>query len=198
MSLFRTPLVVSGAANPNGTALAVKTARMKLPPETIPMTFTVPAVAILALTLSVTPADAGDDLTFAMSRDWSDTLSPSPIVWEHVTWGDDKVSRPPALAALYVSYAVLQAYDVYSTTRALARGAREANPLMQSVVASTPGFVAVKAGAGLATLAASERLWRTNKAAAIAVMLAANSVSAVVAARNAVTLRRLASRASIR
>jgi hypothetical protein len=110
---------------------------------------------------------------------------------------DDKVSRPPALAALYVSYAALQAYDVYSTTRALARGAREANPLMQSVVASTPGFVAVKAGVGLATLVASERLWRTNKTAAIAVMLAANSVSAVVAARNAVTLRRLASGASI-
>jgi len=162
------------------------------------MTFTVPAVAFLALTLSALPADAADDPTIAISRDWSDTLSPSPIVWENVAWGDDKVSRPPALAALYVSYAALQAYDVYSTTRALARGAREANPLMQSVVASTPGFVALKAGVGLATVVASERLWRTNKAAAIAVMLAANSVSAVVASRNALALRRLSSRASIR
>jgi hypothetical protein len=161
------------------------------------MTLTIPAVAILALAFSALPADADDDTTIAPSIDWSDTFRPSPIVWEHVTWGDDKVSRPPVLAALYVSYAALQGYDVYSTTRALGRGAREANPLMQSVVGNTPGFVAVKAVAGIATVIGTERLWRKHKAAAIAVMVAANSVSAVVAARNAVTLRRLSSGASV-
>lgn len=161
------------------------------------MTSTVPAVAILALALSAAPADAADDATIVLLIDRTKTLTPSPIVWEKVTRGDDKVSRPPALVALYGSYAALQAYDVYSTRRALARGAREANPFMQSVVASTPGFVAVKAGVGLATVVASERLWRKNKAAAIAVMVAANSVSAVVAARNALTLRQLPSKASV-
>lgn len=160
------------------------------------MTLTIPAVAILALAVSALPADAGDEATIAPSIDRSETFRPSPIVWENTAWGDDKVSRPPALTALYVSYAALQAYDVYSTTRALGRGAREANPLMQSVVASTPGFIAVKAVAGLATVVGTERLWRKHKAAAIAVMFAANSVSAVVAARNARTLGQLTPRTS--
>ena len=162
------------------------------------MTCTIPVVAILALTVPVLAAEAADETTIAQSIYRSETLIHSPIVWENVTWGDDKVSRPPVLAALYVSYAALQAYDVYSTTRALGRGAREANPLMQSVVGNTPGFIAVKAVAGIATVIGAERLWRQHKAAAIAVMFAANSVSAVVAARNALTLRQLSARASIR
>jgi hypothetical protein len=69
------------------------------------MTSTVPAVVILALTLSAPPADAADDATIALSIDASATLSTIPIVWDNVTWGDYKVSRPPALGALYVSYA---------------------------------------------------------------------------------------------
>jgi hypothetical protein len=80
---------------------------------------------------------------------------------------------------------------VYSTRQALARGAREANPLMQDVVSNTGALVAVKASVGVATIVAAERLWKTNKAAAIAVMVASNSVTAVVAARNARTLRQL-------
>ena len=160
------------------------------------MRFIIPATAILALAFSALPADAGDDATIAPSIDWSETLRPSPLVWENTTWGDDQIFRPPALTALYVSYAALQAYDVYSTTRALGRGAREVNPLMQSVVVSTPGFIAVKAVAGIATVMGTERLLRKHKAAAIAVMFAANSVSAAVAARNARTLGQLPPRAS--
>ena len=55
---------------------------------------------------------------------------------------------------------------------------------------------AVKAVAGIATVIGTERLCRKHKAAAIAVMFAAHSVSAVVAARNALTLRQLPSRVS--
>jgi hypothetical protein len=161
------------------------------------MTLLIPAVAILALGLSALPAAAADE-TIVPSIDWSETFRPSPIVWKNTAWGDDKVSRPPALAALYASYAALQAYDVYSTTRALGRGAREANPLMESVVGNTPGFIAVKAVVAVSTVIGTERLWRKNKATAIAVMFAANSVSAVVAARNALALRQLSTNASIR
>jgi hypothetical protein len=103
----------------------------------------------------------------------------------------EAVSRPPVLTALYASYGALQAYDVYSTRQALARGAREANPLMQGVVGNTGAFVALKAGVGAATIAAAERLWKTNKPAAIGVMIAGNSVAAIVAARNAHTLGQL-------
>jgi hypothetical protein len=80
---------------------------------------------------------------------------------------------------------------VYSTRQALARGAREANPLMQGVVGNTSAFVALKVGVGAASIVAAERLWKTNKPAAIGVMIAGNSVAAIVAARNARTLGQL-------
>jgi hypothetical protein len=110
----------------------------------------------------------------------------------NIAWSDNKLSRRPALLPmLYVSYAALQAYDVYSTRQALARGAREANPLMQGVVGNTGAFVAMKAGVAVATIAAAEKLWKTNKPAAIGVMIAGNSVAAIVAARNTRTLGQL-------
>jgi len=99
-------------------------------------------------------------------------------------------SRPTVLPVLYASYAALQVYDVYSTRQALSRGAREANPLMQPVVGSQGAFWAVKASATIGTIAAAERLWkRDKKAAAIAVLVVSNGVAALVAARNAGTLR---------
>jgi hypothetical protein len=158
----------------------------------------VAAVALLASVVSV-PAHAADETTpapatatFAAGR--IDTGSGVGInaVAPNITWSEDKLSQRPALLPmLYVSYAALQAYDVYSTRQALARGGREANPLMQSVVGNTGAFVAMKAGVAVATIAAAERLWKTNKPAAIGVMIAGNSVAAIVAARNARTLGQL-------
>jgi hypothetical protein len=60
------------------------------------------------------------------------------------------------------------------------------------VVGNTGAFVAVKATVAVATIVAAERLWKDNKAAAIALMVASNSVAAVVAARNARTLAQAA------
>ncbi|OFW05357.1 MAG: hypothetical protein A3I61_05055 [Acidobacteria bacterium RIFCSPLOWO2_02_FULL_68_18] len=102
------------------------------------------------------------------------------------------LARPAVLPALYVSYAALQVYDVYSTRQALARGAQEANPLMQGVVGNAGALWAVKAGATAGAILAAERLWkRDKKAAAIGVMVASNAVAALVASRNASTLRHL-------
>ena len=103
----------------------------------------------------------------------------------------ESVSRPAMLPALYASYAALQAYDVYSTRKAIGLGGREANSLMQGVAGSTAAMMAVKAGAVAGAIVASERLWKTNKPAAIAVMIASKSVAAAVAARNARTLGQL-------
>jgi hypothetical protein len=159
---------------------------------------TIAAAAVLSLTMSALPAYAADDKNAGNVP--PATTAPGAVadnlVWgDNLTWGANKVtrspSRPAALPALYASYAALQAFDVYSTRQALARGAREANPLMQGVVGNTGAFVAMKAGVGIATIMAAERLWKTNKAAAIAVMVASNGVSAIVAARNARTLRQL-------
>ena len=137
-------------------------------------------IAILTLTAAASPVHASDESAGTASS--MDTLLANP---------GHSLSRPKALPPLYLSYAALQAFDVYSTQQALARGAREANPLMQPVVGNRTAFWAVKATATLATIAAAEHLWRHkhNRKAAIAVLVASNAVAAVVAARNASALR---------
>lgn len=141
---------------------------------------TIAAAAVLILTVSVLPGYAADDS--------SASAAPTIAVQSRI---GTALARPKALPALYVSYAALQAFDIYSTKQALARGAREANPLMQGVVGNTGAFVAVKATVAVATIVAAERLWKTNKVAAIGIMVASNGVAAIVASRNARTLRQL-------
>ena len=158
----------------------------------------VAAAALLAIVVSV-PAHAADETTpepvaapFAAAGTGVGISVGIDTVGPNITWSENRLSRRPALLPmLYVSYAALQAYDVYSTKQALARGAREANPLMQGVVGNTGAFVAMKAGVAVATIAAAEKLWKTNKPAAIGVMIAGNSVAAIVAARNSRTLGQL-------
>lgn len=144
------------------------------------MTRTIAAAVTLSLTLSALPAyaDEADRAPITAGA----TSAPASV---------SKGSRPAALTALYASYGALQAYDVYSTRQALALGAKEANPLMQGVVHNTGAFMAVKASVGIATIAVAERLWKTNKPAAIGMMIAGNSVAAMVAARNSRTLGQL-------
>jgi hypothetical protein len=144
------------------------------------MTRTIAAVALLSLTMVALPAYADET---AAPVTVTGIGTPAKIV--------QAISRPAALTALYASYGALQAYDVYSTRQALARGAREANPLMQGVVGNTGAFVAMKTSVAVATIVAAEKLWKTNKPAAIGVMIAGNSVAAIVAARNTRTLGQL-------
>ena len=145
------------------------------------MTRTIAAAVVLSATMFALPAYAEDEAVTSITV--TGLADPMRVV--------QGVSRPAVLTALYASYGALQAYDVYSTRQALARGAREANPLMQGVVGNTGAFVALKVGVGAATIVAAERLWKTNKPAAIGVMIAGNSVAAIVAARNARTLGQL-------
>ena len=142
------------------------------------MSRTITAAAVLSLTMFASSAYAED----APATTITVTGIAAPVKVAQA------ISRPAALTALYASYSALQAYDVYSTRQAMARGAQEANPLMQGVVGNTGAFVAVKATVAIATIAAAEKLWKTNKPAAIGVMIAGNSVAAIVAARNARTL----------
>lgn len=147
------------------------------------MTRTIAAAALISLTAAALPAHAEENPASAAGA------APAIVVPARI---ERALARPAVLPALYVSYAALQAYDVYSTRQALARGAREANPLMQGVVGNPGAFVALKAGVAAGTILAAERLWKNDKkAAAIGVMVASNVVSAMVASRNARTLREL-------
>jgi hypothetical protein len=138
------------------------------------------AAALLTTMMAVAPAYADEAVATAAP---ATTVAPGRI--------GRAVTRPAILPALYASTVALQAYDVYSTRQALARGAQEANPLMQGVVGNTGALIAVKAAVATSTIVAAERLWQTNKPAAIAVLVASNGVAAIVAARNARTLRQL-------
>ena len=95
-----------------------------------------------------------------------------------------RVRRPGLLPALYASNVVLQALDAHSTMKALNHGAREANPMMQGVVGNPTALLAVKAGAAVGTIYFAEKLWRRNRVAAVALMVAVNGVSAAVVAHN--------------
>ena len=93
--------------------------------------------------------------------------------------------RPAALVPLYVSFAALQVMDVQSTRRALSSGAgREANAVMAPIVRHPAAFIAVKAGVTAASIWGTEKMWKKNRAAAIAFMAVANSAMATIVAHN--------------
>ena len=101
-------------------------------------------------------------------------------------------ARPLALPALYATAVGLQAFDVYSTLSALHLGGVEQNPLMKSVVESPAALVATKATVTVASIAAAERLWRTNhRMGAIGLMVASNVMMGIVASHNASALSSL-------
>jgi len=139
---------------------------------------TIAAVLILQLSLFALPAHAAEDQVVIGAAPAGIGLSTPP-------------ARPPLLPILYAGFAALTAYDVYSTRQGLARGAREANPLMTGVAGNTGAMIALKASLAIGTIVAAERLWKTNKVAAIAVMLASTGVAAIVAGKNARTLGEL-------
>jgi hypothetical protein len=100
-------------------------------------------------------------------------------------------SRPAALPALYVGYAALQVYDVYSTLTALKSGGAEGNPLLTGIAGNPPALIGVKAGMTGASIFVAERLWRSHhRTQAVAFMVASNGVMAIVAAHNARSARR--------
>lgn len=92
--------------------------------------------------------------------------------------------RPAGLGVLYASLAALNAFDTYSTVRALNRGAVEVNPLMAPAAGSPGASLAIKAATTATAIYFSEKLWKKNRATAIVTMLAVNAGTAVIVARN--------------
>lgn len=90
--------------------------------------------------------------------------------------------RPGMLPVLYGTYAGLQVMDIVSTQRAIAAGAREANPLMQKGGMATT--IAMKAASGVGMVYVSEKLWKKHRVGAIVLMAAMNGVSAAVVSHN--------------
>lgn len=94
----------------------------------------------------------------------------------------DSSARPKVLLGLYAASGILNALDVASTHAALAHGAVEGNPGMRMGMG---GQMAAKLVAATGAIVLSERMWKHNKAAAIATMVVANGALAMIAAHNA-------------
>jgi Domain of unknown function (DUF5658) len=101
-------------------------------------------------------------------------------------------TRPMVLPALYAGSAALQAFDAYSTLRALHMGATEANPVMQGVVGNPTMMIGLKAAVTAASIVAAEQMWRQHhQMRAIVMMAVSNGIMAVVAAHNASVINQL-------
>lgn len=92
--------------------------------------------------------------------------------------------RPAALLPLYASFVTLQVLDMHSTRYALDRGAVEKNPAINGLTGTTAGMAAVKAAGTAGVIFFSEKLRSNNKAAAVGMMIATNSMMAWVVQHN--------------
>jgi len=93
--------------------------------------------------------------------------------------------RSGLLVALYVAHGALQMLDAASTLRAVNSGnAREANPLMQPLVAHPPAFIAVKAGIGAGMIYGIHGFSKRHPRAAILMMAAINGGYIYIVQRN--------------
>ena len=165
------------------------------------------AVGFVTAMLAAAPVMAADEsvdakpvammMADAVASEGVAALAMSPtIATPRVSFTDSRrEGRPLALAPLYVGSAALQAWDTYSTITGLRMGAVEVNPMMKAVVQNPVVFIAVKSAITAASIYQAERLWKDHRrVAAIALMVATNSLMAVVAKNNHATLSRLQQR----
>ena len=130
-------------------------------------------------------AEVRPSLRAAVTEPTLQGLNPSELPSCQPCGLGDTVGRPSALVPLYASLGALQALDIYSTSRGLQRGGREANPVMEPIVGNRAAFVAVKAATTAGVVWASERLWRRqNRKAAIVLTTLTNIGLAAVVAHN--------------
>jgi hypothetical protein len=125
----------------------------------------------------------------------AETAVPAPAIVAAAAPVWQPASRPTILPALYAGSALLQAYDAYSTMKALNLGGVEANPVAKGVVGNPALFIGVKAAVAAASILAAEKMWKNHhRLAAIATMAATNSIMAMVAAHNAGVINQLQQR----
>ena len=109
-------------------------------------------------------------------------LAPAPVQ----LFAPVQQKRPPALPALYGSFATFQVLDIVSTQKARSAGAKEMNPMM----GGTGQMIAMKAATSALSIYLVEQTWKKNRAGAIITMVAINGLTAAVAAHNFRNARR--------
>jgi hypothetical protein len=145
-------------------------------------TFFIASLALAGIAFVAAPARAADgDVATA---DAASVLT--------VTRGASIPARGPILPVLYGTLAGLQAYDGWSTVRAVRLGATEANPAVAGIASNAGAMWALKAGTTMTSIYVAERLWRRQRRVeAIVTMVAVNGMMAMVATHNASVMRGL-------
>jgi hypothetical protein len=92
--------------------------------------------------------------------------------------------RPRVLVPMYISFAALQAMDAHSTLKAVDRGYVEVNPLVAPSSRNGAAMAAMKVAVTASVIAGTEKLWRHNRAAAIAAIIVVNGAYAAIVAHN--------------
>ena len=90
--------------------------------------------AIATVALFAAPTFAADTTVAGEVTAIAEAAGPAPAIIAAATPVWKPASRPTILPALYAGSALLQAYDAYSTLKALNLGAVEANPVAKGVV----------------------------------------------------------------
>jgi hypothetical protein len=98
--------------------------------------------------------------------------------------------RPAPLMPLYASLAILQGFDIYTTSSAVSRGAVELNPAMKPVAGRNWASAAVKAASTAGSIYFIERAWKHNRKGAIILATALNVATAAIVAHNTQTAKR--------
>lgn len=99
-------------------------------------------------------------------------------------------TRPSVLIPMYASLAILQGFDIYTTSASIKRGAVEANPLMKPVAGRNTASILVKAAATAGSIYFTERAWKQNRKGAVILMTAINVATAAIVAHNTQVARR--------
>jgi hypothetical protein len=126
--------------------------------------------------------------THAIVQDWA-AESEEPLHQSSDRVAEVAPLRLGVLLPLYVSFAGLQALDAHSTMRGLRAGGTEQNPLLRGIAGRPAALVALKAGVAASTILLTESLRVRNRAGAIVLMAALNSVYAMVVTHNYQAIR---------
>ena len=97
--------------------------------------------------------------------------------------------RSSVLLSLYGSLAALNAADVITTRKAIARGGHELNPIMQDAAGNAMVMSGVKLATTAATVLMIDRIDKKNRRAGVITALVANGLMAAVVAHNVRQLR---------
>jgi len=134
-------------------------------------------LAVLAVAALATPAFAQDAAPYipTITVDADDFLAEMNLS-----------KRPSALVPLYLLQGALQGVDAFTTIKGMKQGHAEQNPIFRGQNAGV--MLTTKLITTTSSIFLAEKMWKKNRAAAIAIMVASNIVTSAVVANNYRTL----------